>query len=200
MLKETIAKIRTALQEVDGVPSEVLSQLAGAEREAIDVLESLKAANAESKSRKLKIKELEESGSDVESLKAELEKYKADNEKLSGEIDQARKVVLERYQAEAKKFYDQLAIGEKDPNFPKIKAIQDQLLVKDGKKLKELENYTQDELKELTKQAKLLEKTGFFTESKQTNEAETFIRSQKATGGGKFISSGFRVSQKFIKE
>jgi len=191
MLNEKIAKIRKSIQSLENVPDEILSSLADAEREAQDVLDSLKAANSESKQRKLKIKELENNNVDAKELQEELAQLKQEKQKLEKEAHAAKEYLLDNYRNKAKSYYEKLAVNEKDPAFPKVQPVRKDVLLFENEKVKPLENYSETELKALIEKSEILEKAGFFDGAAPKPEA---VRSSKAVNSfGKIKLRGFKT-------
>jgi hypothetical protein len=117
-IKEVVQEIRTRLGEEE-LPK-VETYLKEIERNFLSVVDDLKAANAESKSRKLKLRELQEQ---LENVQAEAEKLKDTSalDELKKENEQLKEFQKQIFNQNKEKFMKEFSEIAKHPAFEKIK-------------------------------------------------------------------------------
>ena len=159
-IKETLQAIASKLTEEQ---SELKAQIAGAIREVDTVLDDLKAANAESKTRKEKIREMQ---AELDSTKADLDKANGQDHKAELERLKAIETKYNAQQAEAEtKLKNQWAekakvfSGDKTSKlFEKAEKVKSRfILPTEGSEL------TIDQINKNLEAFTLLEETGYFT-------------------------------------
>ena len=173
-IKETLQAIASKLTEEQ---SELKAQIAGAIREVDTVLDDLKAANSESRSRKEKIREMQ---AEIDSTKADLEKasgndYKAEIERLK-KIEAQYQAIQTETETKIKNQWAEKAkifAGDKSSKlFEKAEKVKSRfILPTEGSEL------TIDQINKNLEAFSLLEETGYFT-AETTN-----------TGGGAVITT-----------
>lgn len=156
-LKEILDRIKSKLPADAG--EEINTLLADARREADTVLDDLRSANSESKSRKDKLRDQQ---NEIDTLKSDLEKFKVSSDspefkamqKKASEYD----ALLEKQNAEAITEWTErakvFALPETDPKRKKADAIKADFQFP--------EQMTPEVAKENLKAFKLAEKTGYF--------------------------------------
>ena len=163
-IKEILDRIKTKLPADAG--EEINALLADARREADTILDDLKSANSESKSRKDKLRELQ---SEIETLKTEADtlkskqntdEFKALQKKASDYdalIEKQNTELVKTWQEKQKLF----EVKETDPRKAKIDAIRGDFQFLEGEQL------TPDIARANLDRLSLVEKTGVFEVQKQ---------------------------------
>lgn len=173
-IKEILAEVRESL--TDEELSKVSTMLKEIERTADNIVDDLKSANAESKSRKLKIRELEkeidtlkEQGSELETIKKEMEELKSYKEKY--EEYQQKQIQTKKNEWEEK--LKLLTVPEDDPNYQKFQKIREKFILPEKE-----EELTIDVIEKNLERFSLLETAGLFGGSKEIPE------NPQGSGGG----------------
>ena len=180
-IKEILDRIKTKLPADAG--EEINALLADARREADTILDDLKSANSESKSRKDKLRELQ---SEIETLKTEAETLKSKQntdefKALQAKASEYDKLIADKNETLIKTWNEKskvFALPETDPLSKKAAAVKGDFQFP--------ETITPEIAEHNLKQFSLLEKTSYF----QTDSGKPADYPHSNPGGAMPVSSG----------